>query len=261
MKLKDVFFRKMTLLYVFLIGILSFELFIVGNFTITTKADLDSTTRSSLIVVGFSEEKKEIKGAEIKARVKNATRLMNVDSSLTGNECIVSSETLKFYGIGSEIQIASDSKDDINVTKCVVKDFKGYDIYPYEVLVSQEMYDSIKEKDYGYLVNFKTYKAFEDATKDKTFTGMYVPNEFGDFYDLQVTYGEHLLLSIISIIALVIVSIVLFFNTSGYIKAHTKKTKKKTKDNSAKLNIESSTLTLVLGISISHAIIYIFTLF
>ena len=112
MKLKDVFFRKMTLLYVFLIGILSFELYIVGNFTITARANLDQETRSSLIVVSFSEEKKEIKGAEIiKGNILAASKLMDVDTSLTGDECIISSDWLRLYKVGSEIEIASNYGD------------------------------------------------------------------------------------------------------------------------------------------------------
>ena len=258
MKLKDVFFRKMTLLYVFLIGILSFELYIVGNFTITTRANLDQKTRSSLIVVSFREEKKEIKGAEIKGKVKMASKLINVDSTLTGNECTVSPEMLKLYNVGSEVEIATNT-DNTNIIKCTIKDYKGYEMYPYEVLVSQELYDSIKDE-YSYLVNFSGYKSYEEVTKDKSFIGAYVPNEYGVFYESQISYQEHLLLSVISIIALIIVIIVLFVNTSGYIKAHTKKTRKKTKDNSVKLNVETSTLTIVLGLTISYLIIYIFSL-
>ena len=260
MKLKDVFFRRMTLLYAFLIGILSFELFIVGSFTLNTRINLDGETRSSLMVVSYSEEKKEIEGAEIKTKVKHASKLVNADSTLTGDECIVSADILKLYKVGSEIEIASSGVGKTNVTKCTIKDYKGSDIYPYEVLVSQEKYDSIKDESYSYLVVFDSYKFYEEATKDKAFIGMYVPNEFGDFYSLQVTYGSHLLLSVITIIALVIVTIILFFNTSGYIKAHTKKSRKKTKDNSVKLNIESSTLTLVLGFTISYIVVAIFSL-
>ena len=258
MRLKDVFFRKMTILYVFLIGILSFELYIVGNFTITTRANLDAETRSSLIVVSFSEEKKEIKGAEIiKKNVKSASKLIDVDTTLTGNECIISSDWLRVYNVGTEIEIATNFGDIVNTKKCTIKDYKGYEMYPYEVLVSQEMFDSIKDDNYSYLVTFDSYKFYEQASRDKSIVGTYIPDAFGNFYDLQISYGEHLLLSIISIIALIIVIAVLFFNTSGYIKAHTKKTKKKSKDNSVQLNIEASTLTLVLGLTISYIIIYI----
>jgi len=258
MKLKDVFFRKMTILYVFLIGILSFELYIVGNFTITARANIDAETRSSLIVVTFSEQKKEIKGAEIlKENVKAASKLIDVDTTLTGNECIISSDWLRLYKVATEIEIATNYGDAVNAKKCTIKDYKGFEMYPYEVLVSQEMFDSIKDDNYSYLVKFNGYKSYEAATKDKTFVGTYIPDAFGNYYDLQVSYEEHLLLSIISIIALIIVIVVLFFNTSGYIKAHTKKTKKKSKDNSVQLNIEASTLTLVLGLTISYIIIYI----
>ena len=261
MKLKDVFFRRMTILYIFLIGILSFELYIVGNFTITARANLDSETRSQLMVVSFSEEKKEIKGAEIiKKNVKAAGKLIDVDTTLTGNECIISSDWLRLYKVGTEIEIATDFGDSVNTKKCTIKDYKGFEMYPYEVLVSQEMFDSIKDDNYSYLVTFDGYKFYEEASRDKSFVGTYIPDVFGNYYDLQLSYEEHLLLSIISIIALVIVIIVLFVNTSGYIKAHTKKTRKKTKDNSVKLNIESSTLSLVIGLSVSYIIIYIFSL-
>ena len=257
MDLKKVFFRKMTILYIILIGLLSFELFVVGPNTIELMTEINEQVSGTPYVITYKNEQKNIKGAKIEERVKTASRLIKVDSSLTGNQCIASSD-LMFMGQEKPIVLNEEQK-----VECTVKEYRAFNkLYPYELLVSQETYDSIKDTNYSYLVYFNTLGDLNRIEKD----GSVVIRQplilaLGDFYSEEILYQENLVIIGISIIMLFVVIAVLFFNTSYYVRSNTKKTRKKVKDNTLNLTIKSVTLTILLGISIGYVIPHIMSLF
>jgi hypothetical protein len=251
MKLSSVFFRKMTIVYIIVIGLLSFELFVVGNYTVQIKSDLDDMVRISPFTLTYTSEQKSIKGATIRERIKTGTRLVKTDSSLKGNECIADASILRLHNIGDEIQIYYERPE-----TCVIKEFKGKDISPYQLLISEEKYNSIPDDKYTYLVNIDGLDTLNNFEQDEdVVVGEYASSFFPSYYGEVILYQQNILILAISIIALAAIILILFVNTSSYIKANTKKTKKKNqKDNRVLLNIESSTLTITIAITI----VYIF---
>lgn len=253
MKLKDVFFRKMTILYIVLIGLLSFELFIVGPSAIMLKENIDSIIRTNTFIVSFKSEPKEIKGVELKEKIKPTLRVVKNDDSLTGDECIVSSILMPIVNEGT-IYLDSPNENGEKLS-CTVKDYTAYNkIYPYEVLISNEKYNSIKD-DYTYIASVNSLGDLNKLFRNENLKG--VQDVFSSIYmenylEEELVYKEKQIIIGISIAMLFVVILVLFFNTSYYIKANKKKTKKKVKDNSLNLTIKSATLTILLGISIGY---------
>ncbi|MBQ7240581.1 MAG: hypothetical protein IJS56_03985 [Bacilli bacterium] len=251
MKIKDLIFRKISLLYVFIIALISFELFIVGNYTISLRASLDADVRSNLVLLSFNEAKKEISGGEIISETKNANYVLGVDESLSGNECIAYNEVLRLKSVGDELDLVGDNNTN---SSCVIKEFRGYSIGNYQVLVSKDFYENFKDDGYSYLVKLNSLNSLNKyQSDDKVDVKLVMINTtINNFYDKLLQYEENVFLVGISVIILAMIIIILFVNTSSYIKHNTKKTRKKDNYNKAILNIRYSTLMIALGIIISY---------
>ncbi len=246
MEFKNVFFRKMTILYGFVISLLAFELFVVGHYTIETKTELDEIIKATPIVLKYETEQKTIKGAEIKYQVKDTNRIVKVDESLSGNQCVVYYKELLNNKIGDEFTL--DFKD----KSCVIKDFGSVEMYPFNVYVSQELYDSLPDTRYCYLVSVNGLSELNRIEKEDIDIINTAGYYFSDYYSVQILYEQNLVIIGITIIALTLMIVVLFVNTSLFIKNKSKKSKKKKKDNIAMLNIQSSTTTITLALLVAY---------
>lgn len=251
MKLKDLLFRKISLLYIFIIALISFELFIVGNYTIQIRADLDSDVRSNFVVLSFDEEQKDINGGEIISETKNSNYLLGIDETLSGNECVANNEIFRFKTIGDELDLSGDENSN---KSCIIKEFRGYKIGYYQVLVSKDFYNNYKDNKHSYLVKLNSLNSLNRYQSDeKVDTRLVMINtSLNDYYQKMLQYEENIFLVGISIIILIMIIIILFVNTSSYIKHNTKKTRKKEKDHKEFLNVRYSTLIIALGMIISY---------
>ncbi len=242
MKFKNVFFRKMTILYSLIIGIMVFGIYFVLTEAVTTRVEMDETVRNATLLVSFDTEQKSYKYGEIIERVKTADKLIKVDVTLTGNECLANDKLYRILSVGTEIDLIKDTD-----YSCVVKGFKKNDIEPYEFVVSQELYDSIKDDKYTYIINVNSYSQLEKLENDKSIDRYGFINLDDSLWNSLYHFDIYNYILIGDVIVLFLIVVVLYINTKGYIKANTKETKKKTKDNTLKLTIGSTLLTLVSG--------------
>jgi len=243
MKFKNVFFRKMTILYSLIIGIMMFGIYFVITEATTTSVDIDQYINTATIIATAKKEVDKIDNAEIIGRTKRTMYLSKVDASLTGNECIMDSSYYSYKNVGDTIELEDTEKH-----TCVIKDFVKTGLYPYDLGLSQELYNSIKDDGYYYyVIDVNSLASFNKIEKNKDIDHLSIYNLDNEYFNLTLRYDFDLYIIGGETIVLFLIVIVLFINTKGYIKANTKKTRKKVKDNTLKLTVGSTVLTLVSG--------------
>ena len=241
MKFKNVFFRKMTILYSLIIGIMMFGIYFVITEATSTSVEIDHYISNARFVVSSKKELDKIDNAEIIGRTKYLDILTKVDTSLKGNECLLDA-SYYYRSVGDKIDLDVDGK-----VTCVIKDFVKFDLYPYEAAISQELYDSIDDGYNYYVLKINTMYNFEKIEKNKDIKNVLFYDMDNEYYNLTMRYDFDLYIIGGETLVLFLIVIVLFINTKGYIKANTKKTRKKAKDNTLKLTVCSTVLTLVSG--------------
>ncbi len=252
MKLKDVVFRKMNILYVFILLLMFIAIISIYEDYSYKRAYLEEETRGIYLSVTFDKEQKDIKGVSEMTRIKTAPRIMKVDSSLTGNYC-KTVDTAINVNEGTKAYLTFGQNP---ITCEVVDKVKAIEMYPYEVYVSQETYDSINQEGYTYLLKVDDYNTFKKIYwgKDEAFIPLSVDKTFNIVFSLY--YATVITLNILAVILLLLI-VVIYFNTLKFIKTNTKKTKKETKDHIV-LNAAISTCATIavsVGIILLIAII------
>ena len=242
MKFGQVFFRKMTILYSIIIGIMIFSIYFIMNDAASTSVEIDTLVRQGTIIASSNKELDSIKNAEIIDKVKEYKYILKVDTSLSGNECLADSDLYLLHDIGDTLEIG----DDGNHT-CVIKSFVKWELKPYDLAVSKELYESITDNEYQYLISVKTYGDYNKIEGEEDIIGLSMPNMENEFYYLLIKHDFDLYIVGGYALVLFLLVFVLFFNTKGYIKAHAKQTRKKTTDSTFKLTIGSTILTIVTG--------------
>ena len=242
MKFKNVFFRKMTILYSLIIGIMMFGIYFVITEATSTSVEIDHYISNARLVASSKKELDKIDNAEIIGRTKHINILSKVDTSLKGNECLLDASYYYYHSVGDTIDLDGDGK-----VTCIVKDFVKFDLYPYEAAISQELYDSIDDGYNYYVLKINTMYNFKKVEKNKDIKNVLFYDMDNEYYNLTMRYDFDLYIIGGETLVLFLIVIVLFVNTKGYIKANTKKTRKKVKDNTLKLTVGSTVLTLVSG--------------
>ena len=239
MKLSEIVFRKMNILYVIIFALIITAIASVYVDYSTKRAVIETETKGLYLVAYFDEEKTSIAGASEITRVKDVGRVIKVDETLTGNQCKLAE------GLNSAEKKFAENIIKTNLNCEFVGEVDNDDIYPYELLVSKDAYDSVKNDRYAYLVKVNDYNAFKKIYWSKD--GARIPLSSDTL--LRITLSTYMstifTLNTLVVIFLLLV-VVVYFNTLNYIKANTKKTKKKTNDNKI-FNASISTCTTILA--------------
>lgn len=257
MSFKNVFFRKMTILYVLIIMIMGFELLVLSLDYNTTKAELEEdVTLYNSVVISTNKELKEIPEANSYERIKitqNHYTYIKVDNTLTGNECIVPVK-IGDIEIGKEMSLKNLYGSE-GTFSCLVKGYSGVENPMNEVLVSQELYDLTPSETYDYIVTPKSLKdmnkifiKYQMSYNNKTPYNMnYLDSMNRIIFEVAFMIGS-------AIIGLALI-VIIFMNTRGYVKNNTKKSRKKNKDNdNLKVITVSTLMTGALGLALAYAL-------
>ena len=245
MKLKNVYFRRMTILYAIIIAIMicGFRCVLVTTTNIGIK--IDESVRDQNFVLSYKEEQKEIKGANIVKEVKFVKYLIDIDTSLKGNECLGTPNYFGYRNIGDEVSLTFD-----DTVKCVIKDFKKASNEPYNFYVSEETYNSIKDENHSYLVKIHSYKDYTRLEKDKNVVSLSIPEPVGNYFEDRVYYEFNVCIMIGELIVALLIIVIIFVNTDGYIRANSKKKA----NNLVKLTVSSTLLTIFTGYVIGEIV-------
>lgn len=243
-------FRKMNLLYIVVIALLLGALFAVYADYSSKRATLESEIDGTYLAVRYDKEQKEIKGTTEMTRIKSSNFIIKVDSSLTGSQC-KTNDTKRFAYNPKELELVNYAD---GIVKCTVTEkVDASEIYPYDVLVSQETYDSIKDNMYTYLVKVDSYKTFKKLLmRGDSIIPSGISSEFKNTFSMYYA-TVYTLNSLVVITALLIV--IIYINMLSFIKANTKKTKKK-KDDPAKRAIDAAVSTIV-SVVLGTVLIYL----
>lgn len=245
MKLSEILFRKMNILYIIVFVLMIFAIAATYNDYSYKMAVLEKESEGIYFVVDYNEEQSIIDGVTELTRVKTSGRVLKVDDELTGTQCKISD---KAYLKEGETNISLDAAKKYSCD--VIGKVDAEEIYPYEVLVSPETYESIKDNSFTYLVKIKNYEAFKkifwskDLKRLPSGTNPLFIAVYTTYYSTFITLG-----TLIAIFVLLVV--IDYFNTLNYIKNNTKSTRKKTKDHKV-LNASISTCIslLISGVAV-----------
>lgn len=245
MKIKDILFRKMTILYFAILFILgtAFGILLFDYYDARSEIENNLNTNNGVMVLS-KEQLKEIPEAYSYEEVKKFGLFYYVvDESLTGNECIVAN--IKDYEIGKEIENEG--------IKCTVKNFAKVSNPVLEISVGKDFYDSIKTDLYSYITSPKSIKDMKKM--QKKYFEAYTLIVFG-VEDFEIAYSNLIskaivLANVIVIIALLIV--VVFMNTRGYVINNTKKSrsKKKKEETSTKTIVVVTLITVLVPLALA----------
>ena len=249
MKLSEIVFRKMNILYVIIFALMITAVASVYMDYSTKRAIIETETKGLYLVAYFEEEQSSIAGASEITRVKDVGKVLKVDETLTGNQC----KLAKSINPAEKKFAENIIKTNLNCE--FVGEVDNDDIYPYELLVSKDAYDSVKNDRYAYLVKVNDYNTFKTIYWKKE--GARIPSSSDTL--LRITLSTYMstvfTLNTLVVIFLLLV-VVVYFNTLNYIKANTKKTKKKTNDNKI-LNASISTCTTILASILIVAVVFV----
>lgn len=257
MNFKNVFFRKMTVLYVIIIMIMGFELLVLSLDLNTTKSELnEDVTLYNSVVISSKKELKEIPEAKSYERVKitqNHYTYIKVDKTLTGNECIVPVK-IGDIEIGKEMSLKNLYGSEGSFS-CVVKGYSGAENPMNEVYVSQELYNSTPSETYDYIATPNSLKDMNKILRKYDMSYNNIVPYFMDYLDSM----NHIIFEEAFIIGSVIIGlsliVIIFMNTRGFVKNNTKKSRKKNKDNNnLKVIVASTIMTGALGLALAYAL-------
>jgi hypothetical protein len=246
MKLKDVVFRKMNILYVVMLLLIFVATISVYEDYSYKRAYIEGETAGMYLAVTYdTEHEVKPKGVSEMTRIKTAARILKVDSSLTGEQCIVG-ESAKGLKDGDKAVLSFSDKQ---ITCEVYKHIDTEDIYPYEAYVSQEKYDSIDLKGYTYLYKVENYETFKKLYWGKE--DVILPLSTSDAFIavFSMYYSTIFTLNTLAVV-LALLIVIVYINTLNFIKANSKKTKKNEKDHKALTAAISTLITLGIGVCI-----------
>ncbi|MBQ7240580.1 MAG: hypothetical protein IJS56_03980 [Bacilli bacterium] len=239
MKLSEIVFRKMNILYVIVFALMITAVASVYVDYSSKRSIIESETKGLYLVAYFKEEQSVIAGVSEITRVKDVGKVLKVDESLTGNQC----KSIKGLNTSEKKFVDNIVKSNLNCE--IVGEVNNEDIYPYELLVSKDTYDSVKNDRYAYLVKVNDYNAFKNIYWRKD--GARIPSSSDAVFRITIsTYMSTIFTLNTLVVIFLLLVVVVYFNTLNYIKANTKKTKKKTNDNKI-LNASISTCTTILA--------------
>ena len=237
MKLSEIVFRKMNILYVIIFALIITAISSVYVDYSSKRSIIESETKGLYLVAYFKEEQSVIAGVSEITRVKDVGKVLKVDESLTGNQC----KLVEGLNPAEKKFVENIVKSNLNCE--FVGEVDSDDIYPYELLVSKDTYDSVKNDRYAYLVKVDDYKAFKNIYWRKE--GARIPSSSDAVFRITIsTYMSTIFTLNTLVVIFLLLIVVVYFNTLNYIKSNTKKTKKKTKDNKI-LNASISTCTTI----------------
>lgn len=231
MKIKDILFRKMTILYFTILFILgtSFGILLFDYYTTRCEIENNLSTNDRVMVLSKTQLKEIPEAYTFKEVKKVGLFYYVIDETLTGNECIISN--IRDTEIGKEFENEG--------VKCTIKTYSKISKPVLEVSVSKDFYDSLKTEMYAYVTSPKSIKDMRKM--QKKYFDAYTLIVLG-FQDFEIAYSNLIsksivLASVVVIIALLIV--VVFMNTRGYAINNTKKSRSKKK------KVETTTKTIV----------------
>ena len=250
MNFGKLFFRKMTILYVIIILILTFGFFpLVLDYNLTKLRLEEEVTKYNSVLISSKTELKEIKGAKSYERIKllfNRYNYIKVDNSLTGNQCNVPVKIGEIES-GKEYSVTNLFKFE-GEFKCTVNKYIGAETPSNEIHVSQKLYDATKADRYDYIVTPNSLKDMKKIIKNYSVS---FPNAMPYVSSYDEASSRMLLemaILIGDVIIVLVLAVIIFMNTRGYAKSNTKKTKKKKQDSILKPVIGTTIATVVLGL-------------
>ena len=248
MKFRDVFFRKMTLLYVVIMFFLGVS-FLINAFNYDElKSEVEDYLSTEPLVVVVSDEK--LNNVEYASSIipikktKEGISLLRVDDSLKGNECKINIVFSKNNSIGQEYKPADDT------FSCTVT---GYTTgIATEILVSQTKYDSYEVDGSAFLATVKNLKDLKKIEKKYVSYVTFRIPDTGDYYEWNERLNYYLYTSIFVGIIIALLIVVIFMNTRGYIKSNTKNTKKKKQESTTKVLVINTLITVIVPLVLSY---------
>lgn len=253
MKIKDIIFRKMTILYfvIFLVLGLAFGV-LLYDYNLNRVVLEDNVTTNYSVILTSGKELNDIpEASQIKKVKKVGLYYLIVDDSLTGNECITANTTDATVG-----EIFNYNNEIV----CTVKDYSLFTKPVQEVSVSKEYYDSFKVDNYYYLVTPKSIKDMKKMKKNYTEARTLIIFGVEDF---DCAYAEMINLLIILVstgLIIILLTIVAYINIRGFVNSKSPKTKnnKKTKETSSKNIVYSTLIVTLIPLVLSYVITKLF---
>ena len=258
MKFKDVFFRKMTILYFVIMFFLGCAFFVtVKNYSVIKSSIEDSFATEATIMIESDKPLGDVKEATniypVKRLNGNIFHII-IDRKLTGDECkrnvIFSDDT----SIGSIFN--PTGKDDFS---CKVVGFKSG--IASEIYVSEEKYNSYESNTYSALVTVNSIKNYKKLEKKyNAYNSLRIPCTGEEYDNYVVMLNSYFYSSVVIAVIIALLIIVIFMNIRGYIKHNTKKTKKKKQESTTKLLVISTLLTTVVPLVLSYVLVILYIL-
>ena len=258
MKLTNVLFRKMTILYFVIMLFLGSAFFVtVNNFGIVKSTIEDNLATNPQIIITTEKKLDKIEGATIVDHVKKLNAgifYLKTDKTLTGNDCKLNVTFSSKSSVGSSYKPV-----DTDSFECNVVGFTSGSAT--EILVSEEKYNSYQANTYSELVTvnkISTYRKLEK--KYGAYTLINVPTNVSEYSLHVVTLNSYFYSSVVIGVIIALLIIVIFMNIRGYIKNNTKKTRKKKQEGTTKLIAISTLITTVVPLTISYALVVLYIL-
>ena len=178
MKLKDVIFRKMTILYFIIMFFLGCAFFVTVNNYGELKSAIEeelSTNPQILVTTDkqFNKIQGKLTGQEVK-KLNGGIFYLKANKELTGNDCKLNVVFSSKTSVGSNYKPANDETviDDFSCT--VVGFVPGSGT---EILVSEEKFNSYQSKSYSELVTVKNISDYRKLEKKYgAYTLYFVPS-------------------------------------------------------------------------------------
>lgn len=252
MKLKDVLFRKMTLLYVAILFFLGLSFFVSMTYFIDSRNSIEMRLSSEPLIMVETEKPitnfVEATSTQQVKRLREGIFYLKADKTLKGNECKTNVLRASTTSVGSTLNPLEDSD-----FSCTIVGYNSGIIT--EILVSQETFDAYEPNINSFIVTVESLKDYNKLVKKyDAYVLITIPER--NFTEDYISMNYYLYTSVLvaAIIALIIV--VIYMNTRGYIKHNTKKSKKKKADDSTKVLVINTLLTTIVPLALSYFLAY-----